>query len=88
MNLLVTLIIGGLVGWLAARLAGRDEGILASMAIGVVGSFIGDLISTLFTGSNQSYLAFSWVGLIWSFIGAFVLVLILNVVQHRYASHG
>jgi uncharacterized membrane protein YeaQ/YmgE (transglycosylase-associated protein family) len=87
MNILTVLIIGGIVGWLAARVAGRHEGILASIVIGIVGSVIGSFISTLFTSSNQAYLAFSWMGVFWSFLGALVLVLILNAVQHRTTHH-
>jgi len=77
----VYIILGGLVGWLASKLLGREEGILASIVIGVVGSFIGSFISRVFTGSDQSYLAFSWSGLFWSLIGALALVAILNAVR-------
>ena len=87
MNLLTILIVGGLVGWAAAAVTGRHEGIIASILIGIVGSFIGSFVSLLFTGGDRAYLAFSWVGVFWSFIGAFILVLILNAIQGRGASH-
>lgn len=83
MNLLLILIIGGMVGWLAAAVAGRDEGILGSIVIGIVGSFIGSFISAALTGADRSFLALSWVGLFWSFVGALVLSAILNAVQRR-----
>jgi uncharacterized membrane protein YeaQ/YmgE (transglycosylase-associated protein family) len=83
MNLLAVLIIGGLVGWLAARVAGRNEGIFASIVIGIIGS----LVSKLFTGSDRAYLAFSWMGAFWSFVGALILVFILNAIQHRSTGH-
>lgn len=85
MNLLAVLVIGGVVGWLAARVAGRNEGIIASILIGIVGSVIGSFISTLFTGGDRSYLAFSWMGVFWSFIGALILVFILNALQRSSA---
>jgi uncharacterized membrane protein YeaQ/YmgE (transglycosylase-associated protein family) len=85
MNLLAVLVIGGVVGWLAAQVGGRNEGIIASILIGIVGSFIGSLISTMFTGGDHSYLAFSWVGVVWSFIGALILVFILNAIQRSSA---
>jgi uncharacterized membrane protein YeaQ/YmgE (transglycosylase-associated protein family) len=81
MSIIVFIVLGGLVGWLAAKLLGREEGVLASIVIGIVGSFIGSFISTLFTGADQSYLAFSWSGLFWSLIGALALVAILNAVR-------
>lgn len=87
MSIIITLIIGGIVGYIAARLLGRDEGVLASIVIGVVGSFIGGFISTLFSGSDQSYLAFSWVGVFWSLIGSLVLVAIMNAMSSRSHHH-
>lgn len=83
MTILTILIVGGLVGWLASRLMGRDEGIFASILIGIVGSFIGSFVSMLFTGSDRSYLAFSWTGIIWSLIGAVILVAIMNAMSSR-----
>lgn len=86
MSIIVWIILGGIVGYLAARLLGRDEGILASIIIGIIGSFLGGFISRLFTGSDESFLAFSWVGLFWSFIGSLILVALLNAVS-RPRSH-
>ena len=83
MGIILMLIIGGIVGWLAARLMGRDEGVIASVVIGVVGALIGGFLSSLFTGTNQSYLGFSWVGIFWAFVGSVILVAILNAITHR-----
>jgi uncharacterized membrane protein YeaQ/YmgE (transglycosylase-associated protein family) len=87
MTILTVLIIGGLVGWLASTLMGRDEGIMASILIGIVGSFIGSFISGVFIGSDQAYLAFSWRGVFWSLIGSIVLVAILNTMSSRSHTH-
>ena len=84
MGLIVMIILGGLVGWAASSMMGRDEGVLASIVIGIVGSFIGGLISQLFTGADRSFLALSWMGLFWSFIGAVILVAILNAVRRPH----
>ncbi len=86
MSIIITLIVGGFVGYIAARLLGRQEGILASIVIGIVGSFIGSFISTFFSGSDQSYLTFSWVGVFWSLIGSLVLVAIMNAMS-RHSHH-
>jgi uncharacterized membrane protein YeaQ/YmgE (transglycosylase-associated protein family) len=84
MSLIVAIILGGLVGWIAARLLGRDEGAIASVIIGVIGSFIGSVISSAVTGSDRAYLDFSWSGLLWSLIGAVVLVGLMNTLSHRH----
>jgi uncharacterized membrane protein YeaQ/YmgE (transglycosylase-associated protein family) len=87
MSIIAMLILGGLVGWIAAAVMGRDEGIIASVLIGIVGSFIGGLVSMIFTGGDQSALAFTWSGLFWSFIGAVILVAIMNAVQSSRRHH-
>lgn len=86
MSLLVALIIGGIVGWLASMLMGRSEGLIASIVIGVVGSFIGGFLSELVTGQDLSNLGFSWTGFFWSLLGAIVLVALLNVFSGRHAT--
>jgi uncharacterized membrane protein YeaQ/YmgE (transglycosylase-associated protein family) len=81
MSIIIMLILGGLVGWAAAALMGRREGILMSVIIGIVGSFLGGLVSRVFTGGDSAVLALTWSGLFWSFIGAVILVAILNAIQ-------
>ncbi|MDB5168971.1 MAG: transglycosylase [Candidatus Saccharibacteria bacterium] len=81
MSLLVAIILGGLVGWIASAIMGRDEGVFASIVIGIIGSFIGSFVSSLFTGSDKSFLAFSWMGLFWSLIGSVILVAIMNAMS-------
>jgi uncharacterized membrane protein YeaQ/YmgE (transglycosylase-associated protein family) len=78
MSIIVWLIVGGIVGWLASRLLGRHEGVVASIIIGIIGAFIGSLVSRLFTGTDKAFLAFSWSGFFWSLIGALILVAIMN----------
>lgn len=84
MTILWVIIIGGIVGWLASRLMGRDEGLIASILIGIVGSFIGSFISMAFTGADRAYLAFDWMGFFWSLIGAIILVALLNAFSRRH----
>jgi uncharacterized membrane protein YeaQ/YmgE (transglycosylase-associated protein family) len=83
MSLIVTLLVGGIVGWIAAQIAGRDEGLIGSVVIGLVGAVIGSVLAQLFGSGQTSYLTFSWVGFVWSLIGSVLLVAILNAVQFR-----
>ena len=47
MDLIVTLIIGGLIGWLASVIMKTDAqmGILANVLVGIVGSFLGNWLA-------------------------------------------
>ena len=46
-NLLVTLIIGGVIGWLASILmkTNAQMGILANVIVGIIGSFLGVFVA-------------------------------------------
>jgi uncharacterized membrane protein YeaQ/YmgE (transglycosylase-associated protein family) len=83
MSIIVALIIGGIVGWLGAALTGRREGLIGSIAIGVVGSIIGGVLASLFHSTGHAYLSFSWAGFLWSLLGAVILSALLNTFQHR-----
>lgn len=87
MSLIIALVIGGLVGWLATRVTGRDEGMIMTVVIGVIGSLIGSFVSSVIVGTDLANLAFSWSGIFWSFVGALLLVFILDMFQRGTHHH-
>jgi uncharacterized membrane protein YeaQ/YmgE (transglycosylase-associated protein family) len=78
MDLLVTLIIGGVVGWLASILmkTNAQMGIVANVIVGVVGSFLGVAIVNALGMAHQGALA-SWIVAV---LGAALLIAILRAV--------
>jgi len=61
MGILSWIIMGGLVGWVASLIMGRDKnmGLLANIFVGVVGAFLGGWLASLvglgsFSGFNLS----------------------------------
>ena len=76
MGLIWFLIVGFVAGLLArAIVPGRDTmGIMQTIVLGIVGSFVGGVIAVLFTG--REFTDFSTSGLIGSIIGAIVALLI------------
>jgi uncharacterized membrane protein YeaQ/YmgE (transglycosylase-associated protein family) len=79
--IIVLLIIGFIVGLVArALLPGRDHmGILATIALGIVGSFVGGFLDALVQYHTLSIHTFHPSGIIWSIVGAIVLLLLLRV---------
>ena len=77
-GIIVFLIVGLIAGLLARALVpGKDSmGILATLLLGIVGSFVGGAIWALF--SDDKILDFQAGGLILSVIGAIVALLIYN----------
>lgn len=83
MGLIITILLGALVGYLAAHIMGRREGFVASVLIGILGAFLGGLISRALGVGDQSALVLDISNLLWALGGSIVVVLILNAVQNR-----
>ena len=79
MGIILWLIIGGVIGWLASLVMRTDaqQGILLNIVVGIVGAFIGGLI---FNGGtiNQVLTVNSFIV---SLIGAIILLAIVNLVR-------
>lgn len=74
-------VIGLIVGALARLLLpGRDNiGILGTIVLGIVGSFVGGFLENLIQYHTASVHTFHATGLIGSVIGAFVLLFLLRL---------
>ena len=87
--ILTMIIIGAIAGFIArAVVPGKDSmGILQTIVLGVVGSFIGGFLASLIGRGDGSWLSTS--GIIGSIIGAIVALLVYNAVtgKKRTRSH-
>ena len=87
--ILTMIIIGAIAGFIArAVVPGNDSmGILQTIVLGVVGSFIGGFLASLIGRGDGSWLSTS--GIIGSIIGAIVALLVYNAVtgKKRTRSH-
>jgi uncharacterized membrane protein YeaQ/YmgE (transglycosylase-associated protein family) len=78
MGIIIWLIIGGIVGWLASLVMRTDaqQGILLNVVVGIIGAFIGGLI---FGGSiNEGITVWTFIT---SLIGAIILLAIVNLIR-------
>ena len=84
MGLIILIIIGGILGWLASivmRTHGQ-QGILLNVIVGVVGALLaGFILNPLLGGGNIMNGDFSGSSLLVSFLGAVVLLAIVNLVR-------
>jgi uncharacterized membrane protein YeaQ/YmgE (transglycosylase-associated protein family) len=82
MGWIIAIIVGGVAGWLASKVMNRDAdmGIIANVAVGCVGSVLGNLIANQF-GIVGSVQEFSLIGLVVAFAGAVILLGIINLVK-------
>ena len=82
MNLIIWLMVGGILGWLASIVMRRDaqQGILLNVVVGIVGAFLGGfLLSPLLGAGTINLNHFSVMGLVVSFLGAVILLAIVNL---------
>ena len=79
-NLILWLLFGAVIGWLASLVMGTDEqqGNLLNIVVGIVGAAIGGL---LFGANTINSGAFSLGALLVSFVGALILLAIVNLVR-------
>jgi len=78
MGIIIWLIVGGIIGWLASMVMRTDaqQGILLNIVVGIVGAFIGGL---LFGGSvNQAITLYTVLS---SLVGAIILLAIVNLIR-------
>ena len=82
MSIIVWLIVGGIIGWLASLLAGTDErmGVFANIVVGIVGAFLGGLLAQAFGFGPINVLSFG--GFVFSLLGALILLGIIRAVRH------
>ncbi|MFT4054179.1 MAG: GlsB/YeaQ/YmgE family stress response membrane protein [Novosphingobium sp.] len=82
MTLLLILLVGGIIGWLASILMRTDaqQGIFLNIVVGVVGAVIaGFIITPLIGGAPITSGSFDIMSLFASFLGAVVLLAIVNL---------
>jgi uncharacterized membrane protein YeaQ/YmgE (transglycosylase-associated protein family) len=84
MNILVWLVVGGLIGWVASKVMNTDgqQGIVLNVVVGIVGAMLGGwLLSPALGVSTINQNNFSVPGLLVSLAGAVVLLIIVKFVR-------
>ena len=83
MEILVTVLIGAIAGWLGSKIfEGGSLGLLGNILVGIVGGFVGYWL----LGKLGISLGGGWIGAILTgALGAIVVLAVLNVVLGRKA---
>jgi len=85
MTLILIIIVGGILGWLASIVMKTDgqQGIILNIVVGIVGALLGGfLLAPLFnTGGSITTGNFSLANLLISLLGAVILLAIVNLVR-------
>ncbi|HEY2291883.1 MAG TPA: GlsB/YeaQ/YmgE family stress response membrane protein [Thermoanaerobaculia bacterium] len=82
MNLILILIVGGLIGWIASIVmrTNAQQGVLLNIVVGIVGALLaGFLLAPLFGTGNITRGDFSLPALLVSLLGSVILLAIVNL---------
>lgn len=81
MGILAWIILGGIAGWLASLIMGKDAsmGIIANIVVGILGAFIGGFVFNFFGGADVN--GFNLYSLLVAVVGASILLWIASLVK-------
>jgi uncharacterized membrane protein YeaQ/YmgE (transglycosylase-associated protein family) len=79
MGILLWIIFGGLVGWVASSIMGSREGIIWDIIVGIVGAVIGGWLMSFF--GNSGVTGFNLYSFLVALFGAIVLIFIVRAVR-------
>jgi uncharacterized membrane protein YeaQ/YmgE (transglycosylase-associated protein family) len=82
MNLLIWLVVGGVIGWIASMIMRTDaqQGMLLNIVVGIVGAMLGGwLISPLLGVGTINQSNFSIGSMVVSLVGAVILLAVVNL---------
>jgi uncharacterized membrane protein YeaQ/YmgE (transglycosylase-associated protein family) len=84
MNLIILLVIGGIIGWVASMIMRTDgqQGIFLNIVVGIVGALIaGFAVTPLIGGASIMDGAINLQSIVISLLGAIILLAIVNLVR-------
>ena len=83
MSILGWIVLGGLAGWIASIITGRNDrmGCLTNFAAGVVGAIVGGWLFSFFGGGEVTGL--NLMSLVIAVVGAVVVLAIVNLIFGR-----
>jgi uncharacterized membrane protein YeaQ/YmgE (transglycosylase-associated protein family) len=79
MSILLWIVFGAIVGWLASVITNTREGILLDVIVGVVGAVVGGWLMSLFGNTGVS--GFNLYSFVVALIGAVVLLFVVKAVR-------
>ena len=81
MNLIIWLVVGGVVGWLASIIMKRDgqQGILMNIVVGIIGALLAGWMISPLVGVGTINSGLSIGSFLVSLLGAVVLLAIVNL---------
>jgi len=87
MSLIITLVLAGLVGWVASMIMKTDGqmGWIANVVVGIIGSVIGTFLFGFISPATPTDNGLSIVGIVVGVIGACIAIFVWKMISGRRA---
>ena len=87
MGIIIWLIMGGLVGWIASMIMGinAQQGIILNIVVGIVGAMIGGWLIGPMLGAGSINEGVTIMSFVVSLVGAIILLAIFSLFQRKSA---
>ncbi len=79
MEIIIWIVFGAIVGWIASLLMGTSGGLIADIIVGIIGSVIGGFVMSLIGKSGVG--GFNLYSFLVAILGACVLITIVRAVK-------
>lgn len=79
MYILIWIVFGALVGWVASKVMGTGQGLVMDIIVGIVGAILGGWLMRNFGGAGVS--GFNLYSFLVALLGAVVLLVILKLLR-------
>ena len=85
MGLIITLILAGIIGWIASRIMHVDGqmGWVANVIVGIIGGYLGTLLLGFIAPASPTDNGFSLPGIIIGIIGACIAIYLWKLLSGR-----
>ena len=84
MGIIAWLIVGGLAGWIASMIIGKNEqmGLVANIIVGIIGAFIGGFVMNAL-GGNGDMTGINIASIFVAVLGSVILLGILKLIKKK-----
>ncbi|MFA4995596.1 MAG: GlsB/YeaQ/YmgE family stress response membrane protein [Patescibacteria group bacterium] len=86
MGWIVTIIVGGIIGWIASLIMRTKQGVIADIIIGILGSILGVWLFAEVFGFGPVIATpgtLSLLNVIWGIIGAIIVIALIEAVSYE-----
>lgn len=87
MNIIIWLVMGGIIGWLASIIMKTDgqQGIIMNVVVGIAGAVIGGWLVVPLFGGESIQEGFNITSFVVSLVGAIILLAVVNLIRRGSA---